>query len=230
VLSVIEQLPLPECFRPSNWFNRPPRGRQRRDAAATAVSISSVLNTDPETAIDVFGDSRALIPGLETVLAQMGDDSNQRDMALTGYVITLMHLERKLARQPDLMKKLGSGVDRIKEEIEAVEESDSGIVAALADLYKETVSTIQPRIMVKGDENVLRNTVSTIQPRIMVKGDENVLRNADSKKMIRALLLAGMRAAVLWRQCGGNRIRLIFQRKQLLDSCRELLAEARQTV
>jgi len=183
---------------------------QRRDAAATAVSISSVLNTDPGTAIDVFGDGRALIPGLETVLGQMGDDSNQRDMALTGYVITLMHLERKLARQPDLMKKLGSGVDRIKEEIESVEESDSGIVAALADLYKETVSMLQPRIM--------------------VKGDENVLRNADSKRMIRALLLAGMRAAVLWRQCGGNRIRLIFQRKQLLDSCRELLAEARQTV
>ena len=183
---------------------------QRRDAAATAVSISSVLNTDPETAIDVFGDSRALIPGLETALGQMGDDSKQRDMALTGYVITLMHLERKLARQPDLMKKLGSGVDRIKEEIESVEESDSGIVAALAVLYKETVSTLQPRIM--------------------VKGDENVLRNADSKRMIRALLLAGMRAAVLWRQCGGNRIRLIFQRKQLLDSCRELLAEARQTV
>jgi high frequency lysogenization protein len=180
---------------------------QRRDAAATAVSISSVLNTDPGTAIDVFGDSRALIPGLETVLGQMGDDSKQRDMALTGYVITLMHLERKLARQPDLMKKLGSGVDRIKEEIESVEESDSGIVAALADLYKETVSTLQPRIM--------------------VKGDENVLRNADSKRMVRALLLAGMRAAVLWRQCGGNRIRLIFQRKQLLDSCRELLAEAR---
>jgi len=183
---------------------------QRRDAAATAVSISSVLNTDPETAIDVFGDSRALIPGLETVLGQMGDDSKQRDMALTGYVITLMHLERKLARQPELMKKLGSGVDRIKEEIESVEESDSGIVAALAVLYKETVSTLQPRIM--------------------VKGDEHVLRNADSKRMIRALLLAGMRAAVLWRQCGGNRIRLIFQRKQLLDSCRELLAEARQTV
>ena len=183
---------------------------QRRDAAATAVSISSVLNTDPETAIDVFGDSRALIPGLETVLGQMGDDSKQRDMALTGYVITLMHLERKLARQPDLMKKLGSGVDRIKEEIESVEESNSGIVAALAALYKETVSTLQPRIM--------------------VKGDENVLRNADSKRMIRALLLAGLRAAVLWRQCGGNRIRLIFQRKQLLDSCRELLAEAQQTV
>ena len=66
---------------------------QRRDAAATAVSISSILNTDPETAIDIFGDSRALIPGLETVLGQMGDDSKQRDMAVTGYVIALMHCQ-----------------------------------------------------------------------------------------------------------------------------------------
>jgi high frequency lysogenization protein len=183
---------------------------QRRDAAATAVSISSILNTDPETAIEVFGDSRALITGLETVLTQMGDAGKQRDMALTGYVITLMHLERKLARQPDLMEKLTSGIDKIKGEIELLDEDDPGIVAGLAALYKDTVSNLQPRIMVKGDENVLRNT--------------------DSKKMIRALLLAGMRAAVLWRQCGGNRIRLIFQRKQLLDSCRELLADARHAV
>jgi len=183
---------------------------ERRDAAATATSISSILVTDPETTIDVYGDSRALVPGLEIVLSQLGNDNEQRDMALTGYVITLMHLERKLARQPDLMKKLTGGIDRIKGEIALLDEDDPGIVAGLAALYKDTVSTLQPRIM--------------------VKGDEHVLRNANSKKMIRALLLAGMRAAVLWRQCGGNRIRLILQRKQMLDSCRELLAEARQSL
>lgn len=183
---------------------------ERRDAAATATSISSILNADPETTIDVYGDSRALIPGLEIALGQLGNDNAQRDMELTGYVITLMHLERKLSAQADLMNKLGSAIDRIKEDIEQVDEDDPGIIAALAEVYKDTVSTLQPRIM--------------------VKGDENVLSNASSKNMIRALLLAGMRAAVLWRQCGGNRIRLIFQRKQLLDSCRELLAEARRTV
>jgi high frequency lysogenization protein len=86
--------------------------------------------------------------------------------------------------------------------------TDPDIIAALAELYKDTVSSLQPRIMVKGEESVLRNT--------------------DSKNMIRALLLAGMRAAVLWRQRGGNRIRLIFQRKQFLDCCAALLAEARR--
>jgi high frequency lysogenization protein len=180
-----------------------------RDAAATRVSIGSILNTDPESAIAVYGDSRALISGLELVTSQLANDSKRRDLALTGYVITLMHLERKLTRQSGLMQKLAQGIDRVKGQIKQTDELDPGIIAALAEVYKDTVSTLQPRIMVQGEEGVLRNT--------------------DSKNMIRALLLAGMRAAVLWRQRGGNRIRLIFQRRQILDCCVELLAEARRS-
>ncbi len=63
----------------------------------------------------------------------------------------------------------------------------------------------------------------------MVRGEPVVLASPDNQHMIRALLLAGMRAAVLWRQCGGNRIRLILGRKALLDCCRELQQEARRS-
>jgi high frequency lysogenization protein len=183
---------------------------ERRDAAATRASISSILNTDPESTIAVYGDSRALISGLDLVTSQLSNNSKRRDLVLTGYVITLMHLERKLTRQSDLMQKLARGIDRVKEEIKQADVLDPGIIAALAEVYKDTVSTLQPRIM--------------------VQGEESVLRNSDSKNMIRAMLLAGMRAAVLWKQRGGNRIRLIFQRKQLLECCAELLAEARRSV
>jgi high frequency lysogenization protein len=182
---------------------------ERRDADATRASIKSILNTDPESAAAVYGDSRALITGLEIVTGQLANDSKQRDMALTGYVITLMHLERKLTRQSELMKNLADGIERIKGEVIAVDDVGPDIIAALAEVYKDTVSTLQPRIMVQGEESVLRNT--------------------ESKNMIRALLLAGMRAAVLWRQRGGNRIKLIFQRKQILDCCEELLREARRS-
>jgi high frequency lysogenization protein len=183
---------------------------ERSDAAATEASIRSILNTDPESAIDVYGNSRALMLGLEVTSSQLGNDTKQRDMALTGYVITLMHLERKLSRNADLMKALATGIDRVKGEIKLADEQDPGIIAALAAVY--------------------RDTVSTLQPRIMVKGEESVLRNSDSKNMIRALLLAGMRAAVLWKQRGGNRVRLILQRKQILDCCAELLGEAHRAV
>jgi high frequency lysogenization protein len=196
-------------FQAAGLVTRTAHG-ERRDAAATAASISSILNTNPVTAIDVYGDLGALVPGLETLIQQLGSSNKQRDMVLTGYVISLMHLERKLSRDTDLMNKLASGIERIKETYIAVDEGNPDIIAALADAYKDTVSTLQPRIM--------------------VQGDENVLRNSGSKNMIRALLLAGVRAAVLWHQCGGGRIKLIFQRRQMLDSCRELLATARQAV
>lgn len=183
---------------------------ERRDAAATTASLSSILNTDPESVIAVYGDSLALMTGLEVTGKQLGNDSKQRDLTLTGYVITLMHLERKLSREAGLMKTLASGIDRIKGDVKLADVTDPDIVAALAGVYTDTVSTLLPRIM--------------------VKGEESVLRNSDSKNMIRALLLAGMRAAVLWRQSGGNRMRLIFQRKQILDCCGELLGEARRAV
>ena len=182
----------------------------RRDADATKACIRSILNTDPKSAIDVYGDSRALMLGLEVTTGQLGNDSTQRDMVLTGYVITLMHLERKLSRNTDLMKALATGIDRIKGEIKLADDVEPDIIAALAAVY--------------------RDTISTLQPRIMVKGEESVLRNSDSKNMIRALLLAGIRAAVLWKQRGGNRMRLILQRKQILDCCAELLGEARRAL
>ncbi len=40
--------------------------------------------------------------------------------------------------------------------------------------------------------------------------------------IIRALLLAGIRAAFLWRQLGGRRWRLLLQRKKLLQASQNL--------
>lgn len=45
-------------------------------------------------------------------------------------------------------------------------------------------------------------------------------RNADK---VRALLLAGIRSAMLWRQLGGRRWQLLFSRRKLLDQLYPLL-------
>ncbi|RLA21365.1 MAG: lysogenization regulator HflD, partial [Gammaproteobacteria bacterium] len=44
-----------------------------------------------------------------------------------------------------------------------------------------------------------------------------------NKNKIRALLLSGIRAALLWRQCGGSRWKIIFQRKKITNTCLQLL-------
>jgi high frequency lysogenization protein len=51
------------------------------------------------------------------------------------------------------------------------------------------------------------------------------LQNQDNIDKIRALLLAGIRSSMLWRQCGGGRFSILFGRKRLLATTRGLLNE-----
>jgi high frequency lysogenization protein len=78
------------------------------------------------------------------------------------------------------------------------------LIEKLADLYTQTISTLGPRIMVSGDHGHLAN------PAIAAK--------------VRAVLLAGIRSAVLWRQTGGQRWRLLFSRGRIARTAAELLA------
>jgi high frequency lysogenization protein len=194
-------------FQAARLVQQTARG-ERRDAAASAASLGSIFNTDPDSVLAVYGAPAALQTGLEVLLSQLGTDNKQRDMELTGYVITLLHLERKLARQPGMLDTISAGIDKAREQAGFFSNSHPAVIAGLAEIYQQTISTLRPRIM--------------------VQGEQAVLAGPDSQNMIRALLLAGMRAAVLWRQCGGNRMKLIFQRKALLECSRELLLEARQ--
>ena len=52
------------------------------------------------------------------------------------------------------------------------------------------------------------------------------LSNAQVVAQIRALLLAAVRAAVLWRQVGGSQLRLIVRRRQYAMLARGLLARS----
>ena len=58
----------------------------------------------------------------------------------------------------------------------------------------------------------------------MVNGAQIHLNNPENANRIRALLLAGIRAATLWRQSGGSRITLLLRRNTLLRESRVLLA------
>ena len=73
---------------------------------------------------------------------------------------------------------------------------------------------------------VYQRNISTLSPRVMVTGEPLHLQNPDNQNRIRAVLLAGVRAAILWQQCGGNRWTLLFGRRRLVDAARSLLAAA----
>ena len=195
-------------FQAARLVQQTARG-EPRDSGSTAASIASIFNTDPANVADVYGDTAGIATGLKVLVQQLGNANKSRDMELTRYAITLIHLEHKLKGHPQLLETIRSGIEACRQQIEPGEEPAAPIIAGLADIYKQTISTLQPRLL--------------------VNGEPTVLGNINSKNMVRALLLAGIRSAVLLRQSGGNRLKLVFQRGQMLACARELLQKMSTT-
>ncbi len=152
----------------------------------------------------VYGNVSKLGFGRKVLLSQLEEiDNKKRDMELTKYAITLMVLERKLAKQRGMLDKIAKGIERTRTQLQHYSLTHENIIASLAGIYSDTISTLRPKIMVNG---------------------EHVhLSNPDNANKIRALLLAAIRAAVLWRQCGGNRWQILFKRNAILKAARGMM-------
>ena len=123
-------------------------------------------------------------------------------MEVTRYAATLMHLERKLVRRDDLMRALREGIEAARTQRDHFGLTHENLIGRLGDLYAETISTLRPRVMVQGEAMTLTDP-----------GNAN---------RVRALLLAGMRSTVLWRQSGGSRLKLVFGRQALIRAAEAL--------
>ncbi|BBL69540.1 high frequency lysogenization protein HflD [Methylogaea oryzae] len=179
--------------------------RGQADDAAMAASLASLFKIDAKDAPDVFGGLGGIQLGLRQLLKQLGGPGMDPEQA--GYAATLLILERKFMADSAMVDAVRDGVERIALKAEhSPSILDDSVVAELAGLYQQTISTLLPKVMVGGEPGYLRQT-----------------RNTDH---IRALLLAGIRSAVLWRQSGGNRWKLFFQRRRVLDTAVSLLARA----
>jgi len=175
------------------------------EASAFESTIASLFRIDAASSDEVFGGSAGLECGLRTLCRQLGDDKSRRDPELMRYAVRLLFLERKLSRDRRLMDVVRAGIDAAAEQARHFSTTHENVLARLAEIYSSTVSTIPPRIMVQGQPEHLGNPANA--------------------NRIRALLLAGIRAAVLWRQLGGSRVRLLFSRRRLVECAEALLAE-----
>jgi high frequency lysogenization protein len=177
-----------------------------RDSAALDACLASLFNTDPTSADTVFDGLDGIRSGLETALDQINSQRGRRDLELTRYAITILYLERKLARQPAMLEHIRAVIERTRGQAESQGMAHPDIIASLADAYKHTVSTLRPQVL--------------------VNGNPETLRNQENQNLIRTLLLAAIRAAVLWRQCGGRRLTLLLRRKVMQEALESLLNEA----
>jgi len=175
----------------------------RCEKEAWEASIGSLFQFDADTPEAVYGGLEGLRLGFKTLSAQLQPQDPQQAMELTRYSIGLIHLERRLNKRTETLGTLEKGLQAAQQQREYFSEVNASVIGRLADLYQETISIMGPKIM--------------------VQGDPQHLQVGDNAARIRVLLLAGIRACVLWRQAGGNRWRLILNRQALLNEARRQL-------
>lgn len=168
------------------------------------ASLGSVFRIDADSAASVYGGLDGVKLGLRKLVEQLGSPGLNPDPELTAYAAKLMYLERKLNALPSMVDTLRSEIEAAKGIAESNDLEDPAVIANLAHAYSQTISRLSPRILVQGDPGLLKQT--------------------DVANRIRALLLAGIRAAVLWRQVGGSRLSLIFGRKRIVRGARVALS------
>ncbi len=180
----------------------------RRGHAADSdveTCINSLFQIDAPSTEAIFNGSQGLATGLRTLRARLRSGGSAEELEITRYVIVMLHLERKLAAYATMQDTLRIGIERIRNQLNYFPSTHDNILAALGELYQATISTLRPRIMVQGEPTYLADKARANQ--------------------IRALLLAGIRAAVLWRQLGGRRWQLFISRRKILETAQQLLEQ-----
>ena len=173
------------------------------DNQALMTSLSSITITNSENTEQIFGDTSQLALGYQTLLAQLSGQSTNKDVEITRYIANLLSIERKLSASKNSMAALGDRISNVQRQQLHLDLTDNQMLSNLASVYTDVVSPIARKIQ--------------------VAGDPEMLKLPDNQHRVRALLLAGVRAAVLWRQLGGKRRHILFNRQQILDSAENTL-------
>lgn len=165
--------------------------------------IDSVLVVDAPNTESIFGGIQHLRPGLLTLADQLNLQSNKRDAQISRYIANLLNIERLLNKRSEVRDLIGVRLQQSQRLRHHLPDDWDALVNSLAGIYTDTISTLSLRIQ--------------------VRGDARHLQSKENQARVRALLLAGVRSAVLWRQLGGRRRQFLLSRRALFDAVQRLL-------
>lgn len=175
------------------------------DANAMETMVTSLLMLESESIEDVYGGLSGLQPGLRVLRSQLSGKSGDFDRSQGRYAASLIYLESRLEKSAEMQRQVQAGVKTAIAEASELPLLHQDVIAKLAETYE--------------------NTLSKLRPHVMVQGNQKHLTNPANINKIRALLLAGIRSAMLWQQSGGSRWKLLLGRKQLLAETERLLKQ-----
>lgn len=167
-----------------------------------AVVVESLFRIDADTADAVYGGANRLWPGLRGLVEQL-EGGNARDPALLALARGVLQVERSFMRTPKAQQAVFDGLNDIGRQREHFGPTHPTVLGRLGELYAASVSPLRPRVLVQGNPAYL--------------GEPTVVAE------IRAVLLAALRSAVLWRQVGGSYWDFFLRRRPMIQTARSLL-------
>ena len=157
--------------------------------------LYSVYQTTSDEIEDIYINLKRLNTGLDFLRKQLVGDAFSRDAEVTRYFEAINILVRNMNKKNEIISNLR---DELSNHAENVTEDNLHEHAEfLSNLYLSTVSKINPRIIVNGDNKYLTDN-----------------KNAS---MIRALLLSAIRSYILWQQSGGTKFRIFLFKKKIAE-------------
>ena len=166
------------------------------------ASIHSLFAFDAKNAADIFGGLPGVKLGLNNLSSLLASRQAEENRDLVRYVFSMLYLERKFAADPGMMSVVRSRLEHASFRAEHFANHVNDVCHSVSGIYQDTLSNLKFRIKVTGSAQHLQDQ-----------------KNAD---IIRALLLAGLRSAFMWRQLGGRRWKLLVQRRRLLQTSQNL--------
>lgn len=158
-----------------------------------ATSLDSIFRIDADTAATVYGGHENVRPGLMLLRDYFG--GQPRDEQLPRLALAVMQLERRFVQDADMAHKVQRGIRAQSDAAGQNGSTHPDVLAALGSLYAETLSHLRPRVLVQGNPHYLG------QPAVVAE--------------VRAVLLAAVRSAVLWRQLGGSLWDFMLRRRDM---------------
>ncbi|MBB3046410.1 high frequency lysogenization protein [Litorivivens lipolytica] len=175
------------------------------EPAAFEACLRSLFSFSTQSPEEAYGGVPALELGLRKLHDLLSGTRSNSDRELVRYIIGITHLQRQLEKQPDTGSIIRSRLAHVEKGMQINGTNINDLSPPIAAVYKDTISNFKFRLKVNGSAQQLQNP-----------------HNADR---IRALLLAGIRGAYLWKQLGGRRRHFLFKKQRILDTLREILQQ-----
>jgi len=170
--------------------------REGTAPAADMQALSeSLFRLEWDRVEEVFGGLPRLRRGFDALADMLEHGAGTEHRSALRYTLAMLHLGRILGRDRASMEAIRNKLGHAALKQAHFSSRFDEIAASLASVYQDCVSPMRFRIQVSGSAKHLQD------PRVAER--------------IRALLLCGLRAAVLWRHLGGRRTRLVMERQAL---------------